>query len=60
MVLPDETESPIELSTNIVVSIPVTWHVVVLRQKYNDPLKLKNTLDTLYGEGNYKVKVRYD
>jgi len=34
------------------------WHEVVLRQKYNDPRKLKESLDTMYGQGGYQVKVR--
>ncbi|OTB02219.1 hypothetical protein M426DRAFT_322795 [Hypoxylon sp. CI-4A] len=34
------------------------WHEVILRQKYNDPLKLKDSLNNLYGEGRYKVKTR--
>ncbi|KAI0097136.1 hypothetical protein F4814DRAFT_453665 [Daldinia grandis] len=35
---------------------PTAWHEVVLKQKYNDPRKLKNTLDSLYGNDNYKIK----
>ncbi|KAI1465107.1 uncharacterized protein F4812DRAFT_132306 [Daldinia caldariorum] len=35
-----------------------TWHEVVLRQKYNDPLKLKNSLDSMYGQDRYKVRVK--
>jgi hypothetical protein len=33
------------------------WHEVMLRQKYNDPRKLKQVLDKVYGSGNYLVKV---
>ncbi|KAI1477293.1 hypothetical protein F4774DRAFT_389532 [Daldinia eschscholtzii] len=36
----------------------VTWHEVVLRQKYNDPLKLKNSLDSMYGQNKYKVRIK--
>ncbi|KAI1799226.1 hypothetical protein F4811DRAFT_544927 [Daldinia bambusicola] len=35
-----------------------TWHEVVLRQKYNDPQKLKNSLDSMYGPDRYKVRVK--
>lgn len=31
---------------------------VVLRQKYNDPLKLKKSLDEMYGKGKYMVTLR--
>ncbi|KAI0600868.1 hypothetical protein F4775DRAFT_509151 [Biscogniauxia sp. FL1348] len=34
------------------------WHEVVLRQKYNDPRKLKESLDTMYGQGGYQVKIK--
>ncbi|KAI1489255.1 hypothetical protein F5X96DRAFT_641605 [Biscogniauxia mediterranea] len=34
------------------------WHEVVLRQKYNDPRKLKESLDTMYGQGGYQVKTK--
>ncbi|KAI1105657.1 hypothetical protein F4804DRAFT_331080 [Jackrogersella minutella] len=36
----------------------VEWHEVVLKQKYNDPLKLKKSLDGLYGQGKYKVRTK--
>ncbi|KAK4108503.1 hypothetical protein N656DRAFT_784001 [Canariomyces notabilis] len=29
----------------------------MLRQKYNDPRKLKQVLDKVYGSGNYLVKI---
>ena len=32
-------------------------HEVIMRQKYNDPRKLKAALDYKYGTGNYHVKV---
>ncbi|KAI0378688.1 hypothetical protein F5Y04DRAFT_143530 [Hypomontagnella monticulosa] len=35
-----------------------SWHNVVLKQKYNDPLKLKATLDGIYGKGQYRVTTR--
>ncbi|KAI0012556.1 hypothetical protein F4779DRAFT_40547 [Xylariaceae sp. FL0662B] len=34
------------------------WHETVLRQKYNDPMKLKNLLDNAYGQGRYNVKIK--
>lgn len=34
------------------------WHDVILRQKYNNPTKLKNALDSMYGQGRYKVMIR--
>ncbi|KAK0725506.1 hypothetical protein B0H67DRAFT_570708 [Lasiosphaeris hirsuta] len=34
------------------------WHEEVMRQKYNDPRKLKDFLDKTYGSGNYLVKIR--
>ncbi|KAI1393170.1 uncharacterized protein F4822DRAFT_383740 [Hypoxylon trugodes] len=34
------------------------WHDIVLKTKYNDPLKLKSSLDSMYGKGKYRVKVR--
>ncbi|KAI2470510.1 hypothetical protein F4781DRAFT_175311 [Annulohypoxylon bovei var. microspora] len=36
----------------------VGWHEVVLRQKYNDQMKLKVALDEMYGQGKYGVKMR--
>ncbi|KAK7224313.1 hypothetical protein V2G26_012316 [Clonostachys chloroleuca] len=30
----------------------------VMRQKYNDPAKLRDLLDELYGRGNYSVKTK--
>jgi hypothetical protein len=36
---------------------PPVWHEHVLRKKYRDLLKLKLTLDNLYGENQYKIKV---
>ncbi|KAK4175752.1 hypothetical protein QBC36DRAFT_330733 [Triangularia setosa] len=30
----------------------------VMRQKYNDPRKLKSWLDAAYPSGNYAVKIR--
>ena len=32
-------------------------HEVIMRQKYNDPRKLKAALDYAYVAGNYRVKV---
>lgn len=37
---------------------PVQWYDHVLRKKYRDPLKLKQALTAMYGEGNYRIKVR--
>ncbi|KAI2609182.1 hypothetical protein GGR54DRAFT_387613 [Hypoxylon sp. NC1633] len=34
------------------------YHEVVLRQKYNDPMKLKNSLDRRFGAGMYRVKTK--
>ncbi|KAI1759184.1 hypothetical protein GGR53DRAFT_471605 [Hypoxylon sp. FL1150] len=34
------------------------WHEVVLRQKYNDPTRLKASLDSIYGPGRYIVKIK--
>ncbi|KAK3346875.1 hypothetical protein B0T25DRAFT_553072 [Lasiosphaeria hispida] len=34
------------------------WHEELMRQKYNDPRKLKDFLDKTYGFGNYLVKIR--
>ncbi|KAK3486966.1 hypothetical protein B0T13DRAFT_515482 [Neurospora crassa] len=39
---------------------PVQWYDHVLRKKYRDPLKLKQALTAMYGEGNYRIKVRAD
>lgn len=33
-------------------------HEVVLRQRYNDPMKLKKVLDEMFGEGKYRVQTR--
>ncbi|ESA43537.1 uncharacterized protein NCU05354 [Neurospora crassa OR74A] len=35
---------------------PVQWYDHVLRKKYRDPLKLKQALTAMYGEGNYRIK----
>ncbi|KAH9908536.1 hypothetical protein F4778DRAFT_350697 [Xylariomycetidae sp. FL2044] len=37
---------------------PADLYEVVLRQKYNDPRKLKAILDDSYGFGKYRVKIR--
>jgi hypothetical protein len=34
------------------------WHEQILRQKYNDPRRLKEYLDEAYGPGNYLVKTK--
>ncbi|KAI1642504.1 uncharacterized protein F4817DRAFT_294798 [Daldinia loculata] len=44
-----EPQPPIETAT---------WYEVVLKQKYNDPQKLKSSLDSMYGQGRYKVKIK--
>ncbi|KAI0880776.1 uncharacterized protein GGS22DRAFT_80021 [Annulohypoxylon maeteangense] len=31
---------------------------VLLRQRYNDPIKLKKVLDEMFGEGKYGVQTR--
>ena len=46
------------LSSSPIPNVAVQWHNHVLRQKYRDPLKLKQALTEMYGEGNYKIKVR--
>ena len=33
------------------------WHEEVLRQKYNNPRKLVEVLNNMFGQGNYRVKV---
>ncbi|KAK3387899.1 hypothetical protein B0H63DRAFT_471130 [Podospora didyma] len=37
-----------------------SWSENVLPKKYRDPLKLKETLNEIYGEGQYRVKIRGD
>jgi len=34
------------------------WFEQVLRMKYNDPLKLIDSLDRMFGTGNYILKTR--
>ncbi|KAH7311522.1 hypothetical protein B0I35DRAFT_438242 [Stachybotrys elegans] len=34
------------------------WFEQVMRQKYNDPVKLRDYLDETYGPDNYLVKTR--
>ncbi|KAK3377250.1 hypothetical protein B0T24DRAFT_237276 [Lasiosphaeria ovina] len=36
----------------------MAWYKNVMKQKYNDPDKLKAYLDTVYGPGNWMVEVR--
>ncbi|KAK3684091.1 hypothetical protein B0T22DRAFT_469582 [Podospora appendiculata] len=36
------------------------WFDHVLRKKYRDPSKFKETLNRIYGEGDYQIKVRRD
>ncbi|KAF5526678.1 hypothetical protein CGCA056_v003907 [Colletotrichum aenigma] len=31
------------------------WHRETMRTKYHDPVKLKDTLNKMFGEKNYKV-----
>ncbi|KAF4835463.1 hypothetical protein CGCSCA4_v012597 [Colletotrichum siamense] len=33
------------------------WHRETMRTKYHDPVKLKDTLNKMFGENNYKVRV---
>jgi len=35
----------------------MAWHKEVMKQKYNDPDRLKCYLDTVYGPGNWRVEV---
>ncbi|EGO56859.1 hypothetical protein NEUTE1DRAFT_84406 [Neurospora tetrasperma FGSC 2508] len=48
------------VSLNQAPPAPVQWYDHVLRKKYRDPLKLKQALTAMYGEGNYRIKVRAD
>ncbi|KAJ0274147.1 hypothetical protein COL940_009477 [Colletotrichum noveboracense] len=32
------------------------WHRETMRTKYHDPVKLKDTLNKMFGENNYKVR----
>ncbi|GAB1314606.1 hypothetical protein MFIFM68171_04816 [Madurella fahalii] len=36
----------------------MAWHKKVMKQKYNDPDKLKEYLDAVYGPGNWRVEVK--
>ncbi|KAI5860608.1 hypothetical protein GGS23DRAFT_599416 [Durotheca rogersii] len=35
---------------------PATWHEILLRNKYNNPMKLKDVLDKMYGKGKYRIR----
>jgi hypothetical protein len=37
--------------------LPTGWLEHVLRKKYTDPMKLKESLDEIYGQGKYQVIV---
>ncbi|KAK1752026.1 hypothetical protein QBC47DRAFT_416510 [Echria macrotheca] len=36
----------------------MAWHKKVMKQKYNDPDKLREYLDATYGPGNWRVEVK--
>jgi hypothetical protein len=38
--------------------LPSGWSEHVFRKKYTDPMKLKESLDEIYGQGKYQVIVR--
>ncbi|KAI0126969.1 hypothetical protein BJ170DRAFT_630636 [Xylariales sp. AK1849] len=40
--------------------LPPGWSDHMLRKKYRDPVKLKNYLDTVYGEGQYQISIKKD
>lgn len=50
----DSTASPASSSS----FLPTGWSEHVLRKKYTDPMKLKESLDEIYGQGKYQVIVR--
>lgn len=54
------SSSPAIINQAPTPTAPTQWHNHVLRKKYRDPLKLKQALTAMYGEGNYKIKVRAD
>ena len=37
--------------------LPTGWSEHVLRKKYTDPMKLKESLDEIHGQGKYQVIV---
>jgi hypothetical protein len=49
----DSTASPASSSR----FLPAGWSEHVLRKKYTDPMKLKESLDEIYGQGKYQVIV---
>jgi hypothetical protein len=49
----DSTASPASSSS----FLPTGWSEHVLRKKYTDPMKLKESLDEIYGQGKYQVIV---
>jgi hypothetical protein len=49
----DSTASPASSSS----FLPTNWSEHVLRKKYTDPMKLKESLDEIYGQGKYQVIV---
>jgi hypothetical protein len=51
--LTDSTASPASSSS----FLPTGWLEHVLRKKYTDPMKLKESLDEIYGQGKYQVIV---
>ncbi|KAF2465718.1 uncharacterized protein BDR25DRAFT_294748 [Lindgomyces ingoldianus] len=50
------TESPLSSSSSIFPG----WSEHVLRKKYRDPGKLKESLDAIYGSSQYRVIVKAD
>jgi len=48
---PDSTDSTASSNSYF----PIGWSEHVLRKKYTDPMKLKESLDDIYGEGKYRV-----
>ncbi len=48
------TDSPASNSS----FLPTDWSEHMLRKRYTDPMKLKESLDEVYGQGKYQVIVR--
>lgn len=48
------TRSPASSASSF---FPAEWSQHVLQKRYRDPMRLKQTLDDMYGPGQYKVMV---
>jgi hypothetical protein len=53
----DSTASPASPASASSRFLPTGWSENVLRKKYTDPMKLKESLDEIYGPGKYQVIV---